>query len=908
MDNIVVLSGTDYESDKELIESEVKNRKIFVLHNQDIKLNLYLDYMFTEFNIKNSDLCKLKICRQFEFERESVSVSIDGKTNYVSSVLSLLQMMDPNKKTVITIENDNRSLLAEIMQQLVYIEYSISDFEIRLRKEVRDAERTDIFTKNIDEILQQITIADKNICNMEADDNLKEIVERIGELYSNIKKQVEKAKSIEMKIAVAASKKTGKSVIANCMFGMELAPTSLEMATPNTCIYRKSKDDKFRIIVDSDVKEFKDKYSIRKYIGDEFRKAQNDTSSKFAIEDMIIEYPTNKNNFESYTIYDTPGPDAAGTDHFKSTEKAMDECDVAIFAIDFSKYLTSSEEEFLKKVKEIFETKGKLRTLIFCLNKIDMMFQDKEAKSKIKIIEFIRNRLKDIDNKYSDCVIFATSALDYFNVIEIEEKEKDNEALRGISTANLRDMDDFFEGVNDDEITTILAGIDKEATNLRRQLGYKEITVNTVKDFSGIPQLLSYVSYIAKNKARGEIVNSITYDISRAMGKIREELKYRDFLEQYMQANEDKKAKIKEILAEYEIQFQKIAKSSVLTKDDKEYIDSKKSNGFLYGIIKEIDKKREIGNQLDKSDIELIEIFTEINVGARISNYDKDHFTDETIARLRDTFLKKYDEHIKSYGGLEGKIVSADALDITGTDIEKAFKFISSRYMEVERSQRMSLLMNCIADISDMLANRFEILQDKREQCKNALERNDIKFDFMNIPVFAPAFDINQVGEINAKLSSETKFNIGENVKKNTLFVLHQWWRNLFNGDPNKKEMKITRDFKNNMLKALESDDLKTTIYNIIDHDLVPALDDNLEKLRVNVNKAANSIMNQFKDINDINSAEISDSIKKIDETKDLEAMNLKLAIEKQSVDKIAELSVGFLQIWDMVEKGQANN
>ena len=906
MDNIVVLSGTDYESDKELIESEVNNRKIFVLHNKNIKLNLYLDYMFTEFNIKNSYLCKLKICRQFEFERESVSVSIDGKTSYVSSVLSLLQMMDPNKKTVITIENDNRTLLAEIMQQLVYIEYSISDFEIRLRKEVRDAERTDIFTKNIDEILQQITIADENIYNMEADDNLKEIVERIGELYSNIKKQVEKAKSIEMKIAVAASKKTGKSVIANCMFGMELAPTSLEMATPNTCIYRKSKDDKFRVIVGSDVKVFKDKYSIRKYIGDEFRKAQNDTSSKFAIEDMIIEYPTNKNNFESYTIYDTPGPDAAGTDHFKSTEKAMDECDVAIFAIDFSKHLTTSEEEFLKKVKEIFDTNGKFHTLIFCLNKIDMMFQDKEAKSKIKIIEFIRNRLKDIDSKYSDCVIFATSALDYFIVIDIEEKEKDYEALRGISTADLRDMDDFFERVNDDEITTILTGINNEATNLRRQLGYKEITANTVKDFSGIPQLLSYVSYIAKNKARGEIVNYITYDISRAMGKIREELKYRDFLEQYMQANEDKKAKIKEILAEYEIQFQKIAKSSVLTKDDKDYIDSKKSNGFLYGIIKEIDKKREIGNQLDKSDIELREIFTEINVGARISNHDKDHFTDETIARLRDTFLKKYDEHIKSNGGFEGKIVSADALDITGSDIEKAFKFISSRYMEVERSQRMSLLINCISDIRDMLANRFEILQKKREQCKKDLERNDINFDFMSIPVFAPAFDIKQVDEINARLSAETNFNIGANVEKDKLWKIHQWWRNIWSGESDKREMKVTLHFKNNMLKALDSNDLKKTIYNIIDHDLVPVLDDNLEKLRVNVNKAANSIMNQFKDINDINSAEISESIKKIDETEDLEAMNLKLAIEKQSVDKIAELSVGFLQIWDMVEKGQA--
>ena len=169
MDNIIVLSGIDYESDKELIESEVKNKKIFVLYNQDLKLNLYLDYMFTEFNIKNSDLCKLKICRQFEFERESVSVTTDGKTKYVPSILGLLQMMNPNKKTVITIENDNRSLLAEIMQQLVYIEYNISDFEIRLRKEVRDAERTEIFTKNIDEILKQITIADKNIYNMEAD-------------------------------------------------------------------------------------------------------------------------------------------------------------------------------------------------------------------------------------------------------------------------------------------------------------------------------------------------------------------------------------------------------------------------------------------------------------------------------------------------------------------------------------------------------------------------------------------------------------------------------------------------------------------------------------------------------------------------------------------------------------------
>ena len=905
MDNIVVLSGADYENDKELIEDGVKKKKIFVLYNKDLKLNLYLDYMFTEYGIKNSDLCKLKICREFDFTKESVSVTIDGKQQYINSILHLLQTLTPDKKAMITVENDDRSLLAEIMQQLVYIEYSISNFEIRLRKEVRDAERTEIFTKNIDEILKQITIADQNISNIEADDKLKGIVERIGKLYSNIKVQVEKAKSIEMKIAVAASKKTGKSVLANCMFGMELAPTSLEMATPNNCIYKKSGDDKFRVIVGDDLHEFDNRFDIRKYIGDEFRKAQNNTSSKFAIEDMIIEYPTNKNNFESYTIYDTPGPDAAGTDHHKSTEKAMDECDVAIFAIDFSKYLTTSEEEFLKSVKEIFETKGKFHTLVFCLNKIDMMFQDKEAKSKIKIIEFIRNRLKELDKKYSECVIFATSALDYFNVIEIEEKEKGDSRLKGISTADLRDMDIFFDNVEDDEITTILSGIDKEVTNLRRQLNYKEVTATTIKDFSGIPQLLNYVSYIAKNKARGEIVNSITFAISRAMGKIKEELAYRDFLEQYIKANDEKKDKIKKILKNYEEQFRKIAASDVLTDEDLKYVNGK-STGVLKLYIKEINDINNRNNELNKS-ISLEEIFETLNTGTMLRKEDTADFRNRTIDKLRDVFLKKYNDAIKSNGGREGKIVQTDALDIKSGDIEDAFRFIAKSYTNNESSKKIDNLYKCINDLGDMLANRFEILKGMREQCKLDLERNDITFEFMNIPRFAPAFNIKHIDEIHTRLRAGKNFNIGRNVKKDELNGLYQWWRNLLNGDPNKKEMRVTSNLKENMLKALNNSSLKTEIYEIVDQDLIPVIQSNLDSLRENIRKAVkgnNGIITQFKEINDINISEISKSIKEIDETKDIEAENEKFAIEKREVDKIAKASSGFLQIWDMVERG----
>ena len=109
------------------------------------------------------------------------------------------------------------------------------------------------------------------------------------------------------------------------------------------------------------------------------------------------------------------------------------------------------------------------------------------------------------------------------------------------------------------------------------------------------------------------------------------------------------------------------------------------------------------------------------------------------------------------------------------------------------------------------------------------------------------------------------------------------------------------------MLKALNNSSLKTEIYEIVDQDLIPVIQSNLDSLRENIRKAVkgnNGIITQFKEINDINISEISKSIKEIDETKDIEAENEKFAIEKREVDKIAKASSGFLQIWDMVERG----
>ena len=899
MKNIVELSGVDCKEDKKIIESNSGNQGIFILINQKEKLDVYLGFMHEDMGIKNKDLSKLKICRQFIFSKEEenvVSVTFLGEDQrqkqYVNSMLELLKVLDPTKKSMITIENDDRALLAEIMQQLVYIEYNISNFEIRLANEVRDANKTEIFMKNIDEILRQIRIAGENIRQMQVDEKLTETVEKVGEFFKEIEIQAEKAKKIEMKIAVAASKKTGKSVIANSMFGMELAPTSLEMATPNTCIYKKSKNNKFSVTIGGQKKEFDQKDEICRYIGNKFKEAQNDPSHRFAIEDMVIEYPTNRNNFESYTIYDTPGPDAAGTDHHKSTYKAVEECDVIIFAIDFSKYLTSSEEKFLSDVKKIFEEKGKFHTLIFCINKIDLMFQDKEPVSKIKKIEFIRNRLQAIDEKYKDCVLFGTSALNYFNTLEVEEKEDQYKVLKGIGEMNFVENRDFFEDISeeikDDETTTILSNIEVIVNYLRRQLKYDPVTIDTVRDFSGMPQLLNYVSYIAKNKARKEIVNSITYAISNQMSQIRDEVNRRENLRAYIQANEEKKSKIKETLKEYNQKFHEIATSDNFTKEDIRYVEGLRE-GKIKSYFKEVMEKNK-----NKTDVALSKLFDFIKGLVKFDDSETKDVIQEVQDRIEVLFCKNLED-------VRGQYVDMERLEITSAMVEEAFRFVWNQKTNQKIVDMQRILENCIEGIGDILFNRFCQLRAVRKECTDRLRRNDIEFELASIPDFTPAICIPGVNQF--KIALTRQFFIGRGIaKENKIGGIHQFFRNLTknNFDFSKKEVMLTDQIIEGILKQVKGTELKLEIY----ESLIPGIKKGYVELEGKVGQEIDKIIQEFKKINDRNVEDISGWIEKIDNTKEIDELNERFRFEQRGLDEIAQNAEGFMKLWREVEKG----
>ena len=106
-------------------------------------------------------------------------------------------------------------------------------------------------------------------------------------------------------------------MIVNCFLGEEIAPTSTELATPNNCFYRRSKDGKYHLQLEGSnkIQNFNSKDEIYDVINEHFRNAQNDKEAGFALPNMYIDYVTEKNNFSAYTIFDTAGPDAAGTIH-----------------------------------------------------------------------------------------------------------------------------------------------------------------------------------------------------------------------------------------------------------------------------------------------------------------------------------------------------------------------------------------------------------------------------------------------------------------------------------------------------------------------------------------------------------------------------------------------------------------
>lgn len=870
--NIHFVYDKDIKKEKEEIEEKIKNGNdtIFILKHPNTRLNTYIDKLHDNAGLDENSLFKLKIC----YEKENIDLSYsegNAINEKITSMSHLIKKLDAKNSCKIVVNDDKRITLADVVQQLIYISYPLQKVNIMLKKEEKDAEKVKAFMEHIDELQKSVDKSIDNTNNIVVN-NLKHqtIKDNMIKQLNDIKMAIMNTKGKELKIAVAASKKTGKSVIVNSMIGAELAPTSLEMATPNTCVYKKSCDNQYHLDYNNDRFHFNSSDGLYNKIKEEFKIAQSGEKEKekFAIPDMTIEYVTEKNNFSAYTIFDTAGPDAAGTSHSKKAEEAMEKCDVAIFAIDYSKYLTDSEESYLKDVKTLFEKNNKFHSLIFTINKIDARYTDpKETKSIIKSIDFIRSRLSQIDECYKDCIIFATSALQYFSCLQAEQ----------YCGEDIKDSKDLYEEIrsikkkykSNMEVVGRLNFISNQTEALYDYHDIENITIDDLKHYSGMPDLLNYISYIMQSKAREEVINSVTFNIDSQRKIIKSYINYISNLENLIAEKDETIVEITKVIDNFVHNTQEI-----LSKNFKQYeVDHTKS---INNYVKKAAKKNSFGSIVDG-------LKKEVKQASPTQYKIQQKFFDQIQAYTKSEFQKIVgqknltDDEINNI--LDKKVILQKAKDILQSEQKQI----------IERNTKD--LENIKEETVVIMKNRMEKLEKELDNFKKNLLKYNNTYSLPELPEFS--FDMPQMSIKELKINTEFRIltkilpNLTKAQRKFFFFKSNKY--KIVTSEKMKNFEKEFRGLYQSICNIENEIGLYKTLEQVVD-EFCNMCEQEIEKMEQNFQKA-----------NDTFQQSLASFKETVDDREIYRNDKQKLEKEKEFRHKIDESVKCFTDLWDKI-------
>ena len=426
MVEVIKIEGV--KEDADIIQS---NLEVFLPHYPIFIINIekVLYKFIEELEVNDSLLFRLKIAKEIDFTGISVmlkdKITEDILIDNITSLSNLIDGIDEYmvKNCNLIIDTEDNDLISEITQALIYLNIEL---EVMMKKEKSDRKLLNAFRRQFDKIRLSVVKGEKALYNLDVIDELLHEKHDLITTFNDIENDLEKARERSLKISVMATKKAGKSVIVNSFLNEQYAPTSLEIPTPNTCIYKKSKDGNIRLLYGAEDILFKNPEDMYKYTYNEFKKAQNDKEHGYTIDDMEIYYTDENNSLTSFTIIDTPGSNyslakdsSSGENiHKKITFKWIEKSDVVLFLINYSSYLSTDEDELLKSIKLEFEKHNKFYSLVVVVNKLDDMFiSECENKSVVRFLDYIRCKLNDLG--YSEFVVMGTSARSYFDIIKV---------------------------------------------------------------------------------------------------------------------------------------------------------------------------------------------------------------------------------------------------------------------------------------------------------------------------------------------------------------------------------------------------------------------------------------------------------------------------------------------------------
>lgn len=643
-------------------------------------------------------------------------------------------------------EKDRREdaslLVAGIFQQAVFL--GLDKLDIAKKSEIRLSQLKDRFRASYDALKDGAGDFGETFrhagaaASEEGANRLKSLADACRELEASLTRAAERP----IKIAVMGTKKSGKSVIVNCLLGDEYAPTSSELPTPNRIDYQPW--DKQEIVLEYMGKEmtFSSVKNIHDYIDKEFKKAQKQTGEKAGLADMVIHYP--RKGLESCIIMDTPGPNfaGAGKEHERIAEECIKEADVCIFVMNYSNHLTNDEKTFLENVHAHFKEQGKFYSFFIAINRIDERYASEVEKSTTRLIDYLLGRLKGLD--HTGVIAFGTSALSFFYMQEMRKLLcKDGPILRD-------DIEEFLDTEPEDE--TQLNFISEMYGRLKRFHGIKNPTDAAIDATSGIPQLIAHTRYIGHQKADMELVNHAIHRIDAKYALIRNTLLL-DELFELKNLDKAKKEQIQKELTSFEKEF-KIVKDALL-----EDFNENEKDTFLLGV------KEQFKNQLDEN----IRVSLEKFIGPRLrplvknTAWQESDFRQELDTEKWKTFCEQ----------LEG-IVNSFIKDVAqlGKDIGKN----SSENMQEKFLRRMHRAQQQISGQVEAFKKNIAKTSDKAAEVIAKFQWPEVEANFELPELKSFTIDTNEITKKKSVIGSQSQ------IERSHQYVLsshRSFWENL---------------------------------------------------------------------------------------------------------------------------------
>ncbi len=456
--------------------------------------------------------------------------------------------------------------------------------------------------------------------------------------------------------------------------------------------------------------------------------------------------------------------------------------------------------------------------------------------------------------------------------------------------------DEYEEDDSKADLTALLSNIGSEASKLKNILGNKKVSVETIKEYSGMPQLLSYISYITKSKAREEIVNSITYIIDREMREIQRIRDKISNIEKLITFNEEKKQRIKKIIDDYSKATQEIMSDDIIF-DEVKALNRNDYTGLLSYIEKyereypesEALELKRLGDVILKDKSTPYWADVEASIVMRIRSAVR-----KEIERLKEDAIQK---KIKGIG--TGKF---------GIPHEKIQKIIEEKFNEI-REEKLNpakkILEECIEGFEKVLNNRIEQLKVHSATCKTELDKEDC---VLALPAL-PEFDISFGNESMALPPIDcSKLKIDMSVAFDQFGGFTQFWRNFIfiNSTENSdwmdyKEVKVKSITDDTINQAL--DKLQKNIENYLKKEVRLSLV--LDEL---IDTTYGSIKEKWKQV-DTNFDNANKNIRKgaddfrtlVDDSEKYTEKNTLLNRKKKMINDIMEYSKDFLSVWDKI-------